>query len=87
MITTYYPEMNHPKPASKIEGRFSPDQKHVIVKTPLALKGKGVKHLGVLTAGQLTPQAQHKVGWNEYKITIAAAKAMTDVVAVELLLN
>lgn len=86
MISTYYPEMNHPKPVSKIEGRFSYDQKHVIVKTPLTLKGKGVKHLGVLTAGRLTPQSQHKVGWNEYQMTIAAAKAMADVVAVELFL-
>lgn len=71
-LRSYYPEMGEIRPFALIEARLGHYGQHWFLKTPLTLKGRGIKHIGVLTAERLTPQAQKKAGWNEYKVTEAA---------------
>lgn len=68
----YHPEMNEPKPEAQIEASLGHYGKHWHLKSQIALKGRGITLRHVLTSGMLTPQAQHKVGWFEYKVTEAA---------------
>ena len=68
----YHPEMGEPKPEAQIEARIGHYGKHWYLKSQIELKGRGVTLQNVLTSNQLTPQAQHKVGWFEYKVTDAA---------------
>jgi hypothetical protein len=69
----YHPEMGEAKPAdTQIEASLGHYGNHYYIKTPLALKGRGISHLHTLTAEELTPAAQHKAGWHEYKVTLAA---------------
>lgn len=66
----YYPEMNQARPENtEIDARLSYTGRHWIIKTPLTLKGRGIKFEEVLKAEQLTEAAQHKAGWNEYTVT------------------
>lgn len=71
-LKTYYPEMNETKPAAAFEASLSHYGRHYFVKTPRTLKGRGIVFLNTLKPSDLVPQAQEKVGWNEYKLTIAA---------------
>ncbi len=68
---SYYPEMGEVKPDGQIEARMGHDSRWYI-KTTLVLKGRGIVHTNTLTAAQLVPQAQHKVGWHEYRVTRSA---------------
>lgn len=72
MVSGYYPEMNEAKPVAEIEANLSHYGKHYFLTTRLSLSGRGVEFLGTLTSARLVPQAQHKVGMNEYKVTVAA---------------
>ena len=87
-LQTYYPEMNEAKPVAKIEASIGHYGKHYFLKTPLELKGRGVKLVEVLKASQLTPQAQSKAGWFIYKVTeLAFEKIKKDhPVSMEILL-
>ena len=88
-LVGYYPEMGEARPAdAAIDAQLSHYGKHYFLKTPLVLTGRGVEHLGTLTSAQLTPAAQHKVGWHEYKVTVRAFEAIcrTHKVASESLL-
>ena len=68
----YHPEMGEPTPEAQIEARNGHSGKHWYLKSQIELKDRGVTLQNVLTSNQLTPQAQHKVGWFEYKVTDAA---------------
>lgn len=57
--------------------RYSYRGKYTI-KTPLTFKGRGITHTGVLTADRLTPQAQHKAGWNQYYVTERALAKLAE---------
>ena len=78
MLKSYYPEMREPKPAAEIEARMSHDGRHWYLDTPLVLKGRGIKHLGTLTADQLTREGQRKVGWHEYRVSEAAFQRLAE---------
>ncbi len=68
----YYPEMNEPKPVAEIDATLSHYGKHWFLKTRLSLKGRGVQFVRTLESKDLVPQAQHKIGMHEYKVTEAA---------------
>ena len=70
-LATYYPEMNQAKPAADFEASASYSG-GFRVKTKRTLKGRGITFRMTYTAADLTPQAQDKVGWNEYQLTRAA---------------
>lgn len=72
MVSMYYPEMKEAKPVAEIEARLSHYGKHYFLTTRLTLTGRGVSLINTLTAEQLVPQAQHKVGMHEYKVTESA---------------
>lgn len=68
----YHPEMGEQKPAAEIEASLCHYGKHYRLTTPLVLSGRGVEHQCQLRAEQLTPKAQHKAGWHQYRVTLAA---------------
>lgn len=85
----FHPEMGETRRMdSQIEAHLCHYGNHYYIKTPLVLTGRGIVHLKTLTADELTPAAQHKAGWNEYKVTIKAMNALAEryVVTGELLL-
>lgn len=67
-IQSYYPEMDQVKPLATGEVRgFG---KWMTVKSPVELKtSRSVKFSMVYKSSDLTPQAQAKVGWFEYRVT------------------
>lgn len=69
-LKSYYPEMGEPKPESQIEAALSHYGKHWFLKTPLTLKGRGIKHLATYTA--ITINNPAKIGWHRYQVTEAA---------------
>ncbi len=71
-LLTYHPEMGEQKPEAQIEASLSHSGKHYFLYTPLTLTGRGVEHLGVYQAKDLSAYAQYKVGWNKYKVTLKA---------------
>lgn len=75
-LATYYPEMKETKPAAAFEARMSHFGRHYFVDTRRILKGRGIQFLRTLTASDLVPEAQHKVGTYEYKLTITAFDAL-----------
>jgi hypothetical protein len=88
-LKVYTPEMEQRKPIAQIEASLSHYGRHYYLKTPLDLKGRGVKYLDTFTAKDLTPQAQHKVGWHTYKVTENAFRTIcqTHAVSMEHLLD
>ena len=89
-LACYHSEMGETRPADAvIDASLAHYGKHYFLKTPLTLKGRGVEFLGTLKAENLYASAQHKAGWNEYKVTIRAFEAICDQhkVAVECLLD
>lgn len=88
-LLTYHPEMKEQKPEAQIEASMAYNGKHYFLYTPLTLAGRGVEHLGVYQSKDLVPQAQHKVGWNKYKVTNKAFDRITAEYAVsyEILLD
>ena len=86
-LLSYHPEMGEFRPEAPIEASLSHYGRHYFLRTPLTLEGRGVTHLGTLAAERLVPGSR-LVGWNEYKVTLAAferIQAEHDVVT-ELLL-
>lgn len=76
-LACYTPEMGEARPAdATIDAQLGHNGKHYFLKTALTLSGRGIEHRGTLTAAQLAPQAQHKAGWNQYKVTIRAFDAI-----------
>lgn len=79
MLAIYCPEMKEVRPeATQIDAHLSHYGKHYFLRTPLMLKGRGIVHQGVETAESLVPTAQHKAGWNKYKVTTAAFEAICE---------
>lgn len=76
-IIPYWPEMQQAKPEAQGEVSYGYRGKHYI-KTPLTLKGRGITHIGVLTANSLAERAQHKAGWNEYVVTRRALDTLSE---------
>lgn len=76
-MTGYYPEMNEARPAdTQIDATMARFSDHYYLETPLTLKGRGIKHEGVLRADELVESARHKAGWNEYRVTEAAFRKL-----------
>ena len=76
---TYYPEMNEAKPVNTI-GRASLAHygQHYFIDTRLVLKGRGITHTGTLTANDLVPSAQHRIGEHTYKVTLKAFEKLCE---------
>lgn len=70
----YYPEMGGAKPSCEVEAMYCRGAYYI--KTPLQLKGRGIAPLETLKASDLHPSAQHKAGWNRYKVTPKALQAL-----------
>lgn len=66
----YHPELNEPKPGAQIEASLAHYGKHYYIKTPLALKGRGIEFLETFSAQTINNPS--KVGWHNYKVTLAA---------------
>lgn len=88
-LKVYTPEMNEPKPVCQAEASMSHYGNHYFLKTPEVISGRGIEHICTFTSQDLTPQAQSKVGWHEYKLTNRAFDAFckSHDVAYELLLD
>jgi len=86
---SYTPEMNEAKPDVAIEASLAHYGRHYFLKTRLELKGRGIEFLKTLTSGDLVPEAQHRVGTHEYKVTIKAFEKLleTHKIAEERLLD
>lgn len=85
----HYPEMGEKRhEASQIEASLGHYGKHYYIKTPLALKGRGIEHLRTLEKSDFVDPENRKVGWNEYKVTLKAMEKLAGqyVVTGELLL-
>ncbi len=66
----HYPEMGEERPTAQIEASLCHYGKHWFLRTPLELKGRGIKFRGKITAGQVCgPRAASLVGQNEYYVT------------------
>ena len=65
----YYPEMGEQRPDALIDAHLGHYGKHYYITSQVELKGRGVRYRKTLTASDLTPHAQHKVGWHEYCVT------------------
>lgn len=85
----YHPEMGEKRPQGQIEANLGYYGEHYFLRTPLALKGQGIKFLETETKDSLGPCSQHKAGWHRYKVTLQAFDRLCqqyDVVS-ELLLS
>lgn len=69
MIHCYLPEMGEPKPANTLGDVRYGGPGHYSLKTPLELKGRGIKHVATLKSSDLTDAAQAKVGWHQYWVS------------------
>lgn len=69
----HYPEMGEKRrDDSQIEASPGHYGKHYYIKTPLSLKGRGIKHLHTLQPNDFVDPQNRKVGWNEYVVTLLA---------------
>ncbi len=77
------------KPDAQIEARLGHYGKHYYLTSQVQLSGRGIVLRRTLTASDLTPQAQAKVGWHEYKVTLRAFDRICrdHAVAYEMLLD
>lgn len=75
---TYYPEMGEAKPITEGRASLAHYGKHYFIDTRLVLKGRGITHTGTLTAEDLVPSAQHRVGEHTYKVTINAFEKLCE---------
>lgn len=67
---SYYPEMNETRPEGQIEAHLCHYGRHWFLKTPLTLKGRGIKFRGTFEPSERQPAfVQLKKGWNEYYVT------------------
>ena len=71
-LQAYYPEMNEDKPAAQIEAILAHHGLHFLLESEIKLKGRGIRFIRTLTTNDLTPPAQYRIGWHEYKVTIKA---------------
>lgn len=85
----YHPELGEAKPDAQIEASLSHYGNHYFLKTRLELKGVGIKFLKTLTSADLVPEAQDKIGTNEYWVTVRAFEKIKEAhgVAYEMLLD
>lgn len=76
-IISYCPEMGEAKPVD-VQGNvtLSHNGKHYFVETPLELCGQGISFEETLKSTNLTPLGQYKAGWNVYRVTHRAMKAL-----------
>lgn len=76
MIKTYYPEMKEKKPENTI-GDVRVAYNGYTIKTPIELKtNRSIKFVKTYKSADLVPQAQHKVGWHEYRATEKGMEAL-----------
>lgn len=83
-ILTYYPEMKQAKPAAAFEAKMSFYGRHYFVQTRRTIQGQGITFIRTLTVADLVPQASHKAGTNEYKLTARAFDALCKAEAVSM---
>lgn len=88
-LKVYHPEMGEAKPTTRIDAHLCHYGKHYFLTSQIELKGRGVTFLKTLTPGDLTPKAQYKVGYHEYKVTQKALDTICEQHAVgyEMLLD
>ncbi len=68
--------MGEAKPAAKIEATLGHYGKHYYLKSETYLQGRGITFIKRYESSDLTPQAQHRVGWFEYKVTERAFETL-----------
>jgi len=69
MIRSYLPELGEPKPANTVGDVRYGGPGHYTLKTPLELKGRGIKNVATLKPDDLTDAAQGKAGWHQYWVS------------------
>ena len=71
MLEAYTPELGEKKPEGlEFEAQLSYNGKHYFVKAKVKITVKrGVEFIKTYQSKDLTPQAQHRVGWHEYQMT------------------
>lgn len=75
----HYPEMGEKRREdSQIEASLGHYGKHYYLKTPLVLRGRGIKHLRTLAADELAEFARHKAGWHQYEVTLLAMRKLAE---------
>ena len=77
-LDTFCPEMGEVRAADAVIDASHSFGGGWAIKTPLTFAGRGVKFLGALKASRLTEAAQHKAGWNEYRVTEKAFKTICE---------
>lgn len=78
-VNFYYPEMGDRKPIAEIEAKLSYGGKWRL-KTPLELKGRGIKHQETLDESNCNNPA--KFGWHIYHATELAFQKLTSEYAI-----
>ena len=68
----YHPEMGEAKPEALIDASLCHYGEHYYLTSRVALSGRGVQFRKTLQSTDLTPAAQHKAGWHEYRVTVKA---------------
>jgi hypothetical protein len=68
-VRHYYPEMGDARPECDVEARQGRDGKWIVVSPTELPKGRGVTLVCQYRPQDLVKQAQHKVGWFEYRLT------------------
>lgn len=83
----YHPEMGERKPIAEIEASFSGIMGKFRIKTPLELKGRGIKFDHTYNENNCNNPS--KYGWNIYYVTRAAYQKLEEnyAIAQELLLD
>lgn len=75
--TSYTPEMGQKRPADTQIDASIGHYGGWFLHTPLTLKGRGITFRGTTEASTLVPAAQHKAGWNNYKVTDLAFEKLS----------
>jgi hypothetical protein len=85
--TQYYPELGDRKPIAEIEVRFTSFMGKYRLRTPLALKGRGIKYDQTYNEKNCNNPSYY--GWNIYYVTKAAYEKLEKQYAIsqELLLD
>lgn len=77
-LYVYCPEMGEGKPACQIEAERSYYGRHYYLRTPLELRGKGIRLNRTLEEKNLKAADKYKAGWLEYLVTERAFDRLLD---------
>lgn len=68
-VYVYYPEIGEEKPTCQMEAVLGYYGKHRYVDTPIEIRGRGIIFLKKYAETDFCDPADHRVGWNEYRVT------------------